>query len=93
MKICLEIKKSLVTASLLDDKGRKLDFVSWKDERNLMERLLPGIKELLEKNNLQIGDIHDFDYDIDVPESYSTYRIGKAVMETLRFVRNPLQFI
>lgn len=58
---------------------------SWKDQRDLLEKLLPGINDLLTKMGAKITDVRDFRLDIDVPESYSTYRIAKATVETLKF--------
>jgi len=87
MKLRLVIEKSNVTISLHGKVDQVIDSSTWRDDRNLLEKLLPEIDALLNKNGAQIDEVEEIDYSIDVPESYSTYRIGKAVMETLKFVK------
>ena len=70
---------------MLVKEGVLLGESSWKDQRDLLEKLLPGINDLLAKMGVGVTDIRDFRLDIDVPESYSTYRIAKATVETLKF--------
>jgi len=88
MKLRLVIEKSNVTISLYNKNDQVIDSSTWRDDRNLLEKLLPEIDALLNKNGAQIDEVDEIDYSIDVPESYSTYRIGKAVMETLKFVKS-----
>ena len=84
MYLILTVQHSRVTISLKEGDG-VFDEISWDDRRDLLEKLLPNIDALLGRNALKITDIGKFSLDIDVPESYSTYRIAKATIETLRF--------
>ena len=86
MDLLLTVQHLRVTVSL--KKGEiLLDEMSWNDQRDLLEKLLSNIDALLKRNKLKITGIEKFELDIDVPDSYSTYRIAKATIETLKFCR------
>lgn len=84
MRILLEIKAGRIRI-ILKNKKSILGEVSFLEERNLSEKLLPTIDKLLEKNKLQPGDIQDFQVVSDLGENYTTYRIAKAVAEAFKF--------
>ena len=84
MKILLEIKAGWIKI-ILKNKKNILDEVSFLEERNLSEKLLPTIDKLLKKNKLQPQDIADFQVVSDLGENYTTYRIAKTVAEAFKF--------
>jgi len=84
MKILLEIKNSWIKI-ILQDKKNILDEVSFLEERNLAEKLLPTIDKLLKKNKLQPGDVQDFQVVSDLGENYTTFRLAKTVAEAFKF--------
>jgi len=88
MKILLEIKAGLIKI-ILQDKKNILSEMSFLEERNLSEKLLPVIDKLLKKNKLQPQDIEDFQVRSDLGENYTTFRIAKTIAEAFKFaVRN-----
>jgi tRNA A37 threonylcarbamoyladenosine modification protein TsaB len=84
MKILLEIKSGWIKIILQDGK-KILDAVSFLEERNLSEKLLPTIDKLLKKNKLQPEDMADFQVVSDLGENYTTFRIAKTVAEAFKF--------
>jgi tRNA A37 threonylcarbamoyladenosine modification protein TsaB len=84
MKILLEIKSGWIKILLKDEK-KILDEVSFLEERNLAEKLLPTIDRLLKKNKLQPQDIQDFQVVSDLGENYTTFRLAKTVAEAFKF--------
>jgi tRNA A37 threonylcarbamoyladenosine modification protein TsaB len=56
MKIRIEIKQGMI-GILLVDKSKILDRISFPEERNLSEKLLPIVDEFLKKNRLSVQDI------------------------------------
>lgn len=84
MKILLEIKAGWIKI-ILKNKKNILDEVSFLEERNLSEKLLPTIDKLLKKNKLQPQDIADFQVVSDLGENFTTYRIAKTVAEAFKF--------
>lgn len=84
MKIILEIKKGRIRV-ILKDKKNILDEMSFLEEKNLAEKLLPMIDKLLSKNKLQPGDIQDFQVLSDLGENFTTFRIAKTVAEAFKF--------
>jgi tRNA A37 threonylcarbamoyladenosine modification protein TsaB len=84
MKILLEIKSGRIII-ILKDKRSILEEVSFLEERNLSEKLLPTIDKLLKKNKLQPQDIQDFQVVSDLGENYTTYRLAKTVAEAFKF--------
>lgn len=84
MKILLEIKAGRINI-ILQDKKNILDEMSFLEERNLSEKLLPTIDRLLKRNNLQAQDIADFQVVSDLGKNYTTYRLAKTVAEAFKF--------
>lgn len=84
MKILLEIKSGWIKI-ILQNKKNILDRVSFLEERNLSEKLLPTIDRLLKKNKLQPQDIKDFQVVSDLGENYTTFRIAKTVSQSFLF--------
>ncbi|MBU2028590.1 hypothetical protein KJ761_01715 [Patescibacteria group bacterium] len=84
MKILLEIKAGWIRI-ILKDKKNILDEMSFLEERNLSEKLLPTIDKLLKKNKMQLQDIQDFQVISDLGENYTTFRIAKTVAQSFLF--------
>lgn len=84
MKILLEIKAGWIKI-ILKNKKNILDEVSFLEERNLSEKLLPTIDKLLKKNKLQSEDIADFQVVSDLGENYTTYRLAETVAQSFLF--------
>lgn len=82
--VYLEIKAGWIKI-ILKDKKNILDEVSFLEERNLSEKLLPTIDRLLKKNKLQSRDIKDFQVVSDLGENYTTFRIAKTVAQSFLF--------
>jgi hypothetical protein len=87
MKIRIEIKQGMI-GILLVDKSKILDRISFPEERNLSEKLLPIVDEFLKKNRLSVQDIERMELKSDLDESWTTYRIAKSVTEAFNWARN-----
>ena len=84
MILYLEIKNFQVTLAL--KKGSKIiDKLSWKDNKSLLEKLLPSIDTLLVRNGKTVRDLKDVKSKIDTNRSFSASRIAMATVETLKF--------
>ena len=80
----VEIKAGWIKI-ILKDKKNILDELSFLEERNLSEKLLPTIDKLLKKNKLQPQDIKDFQVVSDLGENYTTYRLAETVAQSFLF--------
>ena len=89
MKIEIEIKSgedrhAKIDIRLLD--GLKIiDSFDFAEERQLSERLLPSIDDLLKKNKLAVADIEEMTLISNVDESFTTYRIAKSVVDAFNW--------
>lgn len=73
--------------SLVLKKGKKIaDEVFWKEDRNLSQRLLIEIDNLLKKNNLNPQDIKKMKVETEIPDKFTTVRIAKMVAKTFNFL-------
>lgn len=84
MKILLEIKEKKIKI-ILKDRKKILEELTFLEERNLSEKLLPTIDRLLKKNKLQPQDVKDFQLKSDLGGNYTTFRIAKTVAEAFKF--------
>lgn len=86
MEIVIRIENQAVEILLKDNKKiiAKLNF---PERHNLSERLLPGIDKLLKDNGLKPKDIKQLQLEAQARESYTTYRIAKAVCNGFNFAR------
>jgi tRNA A37 threonylcarbamoyladenosine modification protein TsaB len=78
------IKNKLVQI-ILEEKGKNIDRLSFPEENNLSEKLLPCLDELLKKNKLEPKDVKKVIADVETPESFTTSRIAKAVAESFNW--------
>jgi tRNA A37 threonylcarbamoyladenosine modification protein TsaB len=84
MDMLIVVKNREIIISLKED-SRVLDEIIFCDEHNLTEKLLPKIDELLRKNKLQIADIKKASVFSDSPDSYTTPRIAKTVVNSINW--------
>jgi len=82
MKILINLDDQSISILLLQNK-KIIDQIKWQDNRDLLEKLLPELDQLIQKNNLKITDIKKFDFKTNVDKHYSSYRILKATVDTL----------
>ena len=84
MTVEIKIKNNWVEFFL--KKGKKvLDRVKFKQEHSLSEKLLPAIDKLITKNKLKTADVKRIEFNSDVPDSYTTFRIVSAVKEAFNW--------
>ena len=87
MKIRIEIKGGMIGVVLVD-KNKVLDRINFPEERNLSEKLLPSIDDLLEKNRFSSLDIERMELKSDLDDSWTTYRIAKSVTEAFNWTKS-----
>jgi hypothetical protein len=75
VNLCLENNKALV------------DCDEFSHDANLSEQLLVRIEKLLEKSDLKISEVDDFECQTDQPESYTSTRIVRATIESFRLAK------
>ena len=82
MKLSIQIKNNITSVKLLEGK-KIIDEIILEEINHLSDLLLPKIDELLQKNKLTLNDIQKIETDLDIPESYTSSRIVKAVVKGL----------
>ncbi len=70
---------------LLAKKGKIIGKKSWTDENDLSEKFFPQVDTLLKENNYTMKDIEKFLLENNIPEGYTTARIAKTIMDSLRY--------
>lgn len=90
MNIEIKIEKNVVSI-FLKNKNNMQDQVVFPEERNLSEKLLPSIDKLLKKNKLKSTDIKKMELQADIDDSYTTYRIAKAVVDSFNWAIKELK--
>ncbi|HEX7586301.1 MAG TPA: hypothetical protein VF390_01565 [Patescibacteria group bacterium] len=86
MNIEIKIEKNVVSI-FLKNKNNMQDQVVFPEERNLAEKLLPSVDNLLKKNKLGPEDIGRMELQADMDDSYTTFRIAKAVVDSFNWTR------
>lgn len=82
----IEIKIDDNEIRIILKKGDNIaDEVFWKEDRNLSQRLLAEIDNLLKKNNLNPYDIKKMKVETEIPDKFTTVRIAKTVAKTFNF--------
>ena len=84
MLIEIKIENNLVEISL-KDKSKVLDKIGFPEAHNLSEKLLATIDRLIAKNKLRVSDIKKLEFNSDVPNSYTTFRIVSAVKKAFNW--------
>jgi len=70
---------------LLKEGNRIIDSIFWKEDRNLSQKLLVEIDNLLTKNRLDSSDIKKMEVKTGISEKFTTVRIAKVVANTFNF--------
>lgn len=86
MIIAIEIENKVVKL-MLKKRKETLAEIIFPEERQLSEKLLPAIDELLKKNKLTSSDVEKMTLRSDIGENFTTYRIAKAVAEAWNWSR------
>ncbi|PJA87177.1 MAG: hypothetical protein CO141_00855 [Candidatus Moranbacteria bacterium CG_4_9_14_3_um_filter_42_9] len=86
MNIEIKIQKNLVSIFLKNKKNIQAQII-FPEEHNLAEKLLPSIDSLLKKNKAKPTDIEKMELIADMDDSFTTYRIAKAVADSFNWSR------
>ena len=78
MNVDIIIEKNIVHI-LLKSKSKILNKIAFPEARDLSRKLLPNIDKLLKKNKIEPEEIERMELKSDTSETYTTYRIAKAV--------------
>lgn len=74
----LIIEKDRSELLLLLD-GKPIVRREWQESRDMGRQLFRAIDDLLEKNGLKAGDIHDFDLKTRVSDNFTSVKIAQTV--------------
>ncbi len=86
MILQVKIENKIVELSL-SEKEKVLDALSFAEDHDLASNLLPNIDKLLKRNKLQPKDIEKMELKTDIAESYTSFRIAKAVEDAFNWSR------
>ena len=84
MKLIININNNKVRA-ILAEKGENIDEEGFELYNNLSEKLLPTIDMLLKRQKLEPKDLEKAELEAYVPDSYTTFRIAKAVVDAINW--------
>jgi hypothetical protein len=84
MKLIININDNKVRA-ILAEKGKNIDEKGFDLDNNLSEKLLPTVDKVLKRHKLEPKDLKKAELECNVPDSYTTYRIAKAVADALNW--------
>ncbi len=59
--------------------------VSWEDNNDLLEKFFPAVDDLLTTHGAALADVTQVHLVTDVPQGYTTARIARVIVRTLRF--------
>jgi len=80
--LTLTLTTTRLTLSLLKDEST-IDARCWRDEKNISEKLLPMVDDLLAVHRLFPKDIEAFHVASDLPAHYTAVQIAQSVARTL----------
>ncbi len=86
MIIQVKIENKIIELSL-SEKEKILDTLTFAEDHDLASNLLPNIDSLLKKNNLRPKDIEKMKLKTDIAESYTSFRIAKAVEDAFNWAK------
>ena len=84
MKLIIKIEKDQVCV-ILSQKEAQIDEIGFPLDHNLSGKLLPTIDEMLQKHRLEPKDVEKAEFSGEINESYTTYRIAKAVVDAFNW--------
>ncbi len=59
--------------------------VSWEDNNDLLEKFFPALDDLLMTHGKALADVTHVHLAADLPQGYTTARIARVIVRTLRF--------
>ncbi|MDI6778248.1 MAG: hypothetical protein QMD77_03580 [Patescibacteria group bacterium] len=87
MRLILVIEqKNRIKLNLVSGK-KILDSLEWEENNNLSRLLLAKIGEILRRNKIRLDKISGYKIMSDVPQKWTTWRIAKITLETLKLAR------
>ena len=72
---------------ILKNKNKIIDEFFWEEERNLSQRLLVEIDNLLRKNDLTPKNIKEMRVETDIDDKFTTARIAKITAKTFNEIK------
>ena len=84
MNLLIKIEKDKVRV-ILSDKEKAVDEVDFALDNDLSQKLLPAIDGVFRKNKLEPKDVEKAELEANVPDSYTTFRIAKAVVDAMNW--------
>lgn len=84
MKITVKIENRQISV-VLAEKGKKLDEISFPEDHDLSQKLLPAIDKILLRNKRTMKDTKKARLISDIKEPYTSYRIAKATVNGLNW--------
>jgi tRNA A37 threonylcarbamoyladenosine modification protein TsaB len=89
MEISIKIENKTIKIAILDKK-KIVDSFRLLDERDLGERLLPVVDDMLKKNNITIQDIKHVKVKSDQSDSFTTTRLAKTFAKIVNWTNSGL---
>ncbi len=86
MKITIKIENKKIALVLKSEKD-VIDKFSWEEDRNLSQRLLVEIDNLLQKNKLTAKDVEKVKVETDIDDKFTSIRIAKIVAKTFNEIK------
>ena len=84
-KIIIKIENKKIGLVLKDGK-KPIDEFFWEDKRDLSQRLLREIDNLLQKNNLDPKNLSTMKVKTNMDDNFTSVRIAKVVADTFNFI-------
>ena len=81
MNLIIQIKDKKIGLVLKEDEQFADEFF-WEEERNLSQRLLVEIDNLLQRNDLKPKDLSEVKVKTNIDDKFTTVRIAKVVANT-----------
>jgi len=85
MAIKIWIKDEEVIIQLLN-REKLIDEINFNQARDMSEKLLPAIDRILRKNRISLKEIKRFYLVSDLAESFTSYRIVQATVNTFNYL-------
>jgi tRNA A37 threonylcarbamoyladenosine modification protein TsaB len=86
LKLKAELNHDFLLVSL-EKEGRVIGKVKTSNDRTISQKLLPLLDKFLKKNKVSTEDIKDIKLKSKLPDSFTSYRIVKVVLETIKWNR------
>lgn len=84
MKLQIKVKDLNISLNLIND-NKIVDSLNWKDNRDLLENIIKKTDKLLQNNKIDIKELEAVESEINMDETYSTYRIIKSFEKTVNY--------